>query len=69
MGYRRGASNKPPNRFGTAFSATKRRSSAERLQTSAEVELVILEGALESRNKLAAKNTPEHFDGKKERVV
>jgi len=28
-----------------------------------EIQLAILEGTLESRHKLAAKNTPEHFDG------
>jgi len=33
-----------------------------------EIQLAILEGAFESRNKLAAKNTPEHLDGKKEGV-
>ena len=42
---------------------------SEWLQTSVEIELAILEGAFESRHKLAAKNTPEDFDGKKERVV
>ena len=43
-----------------------RKFSAERLQTSEEIQLAILEGAFEGRNKLAAKDTPEHFDGKKE---
>jgi len=42
---------------------------SEGLQTSVEIQLAILEGALESRHKLAAKDAPEHFDGKKERVV
>ena len=42
---------------------------SERLQTSVEIELASPEGAFESCNKLAAKNTPEHFDGKKERMV
>ena len=39
------------------------------LQFSMEIELAILEGTPEGRDKLAAKNTPEHLDGKKERVV
>ena len=42
---------------------------SERLQASVEIELAILEGAFESRNKLAPKNTPEHFNGKKELAV
>jgi hypothetical protein len=41
----------------------------ERLQTSVEIELAILEGAFESCNKLAPKNTPEHFNWKKERAL
>ena len=42
---------------------------SERLQTSVEIQPAILEGAFEGRNKLAAKDTPEHFDGKKECLV
>ncbi len=42
---------------------------SKQLQFSMEIELAIPEGTPEGRNKLAAKNTPEHPDGKKECVV
>ena len=42
---------------------------SEGLQVSMKVELAVLEGALECRNELAAKNATEHLNGKKEGVA
>ena len=42
---------------------------SKQLQFSMEIQLAILESTPEGCNELAAKNTPEHLNGKKERVV